>query len=839
MRRAVGAVLLTVALLAAAGLFAVRSGRLQSEWIGRALQLAQDTVSRLSQPRNMQMPHVWADPALGLAHAASIDGIHPFRPAGSQQESDTADYVARVLRGYGYDAVELSFEKATQSGQASSINVVAIARSRWKDAPTILIGAPLSPTSALTGGGSDDASGVAAMLECARVMADKDLSFNVAFVAFGATAQGRAGAKAFCDGAASGQVAPGGLDFAVILDGVGQGQAMGLIPWGGPRACPASVVNGVSSVIRHDTGSRVFLDTTLSFLSVIGADHAPFLVSGTPALTITSSRSMPHFRVGTEGAMSISHDDERPADGHAIARAADAAIAAARYVGGGARRGRLPATVETPYMALSIGGKSLAVPFWVSGVLSVIAVIGACASFAFAGRLVWADGTTYVGESSMSGGIAASVGLYAVSAIVLLTGALPSWTVGLSRGFVRPWAAYPVPHIAAAVATTAFFALLAVVMLGPDPIANEQRVPMVCISLVMQAALVCFSVVALKAGALMPSLSLLITLAALAAPPGRLRSGLAWIAPLPTIWLAWKLVTGIGTVTIGDLLEVPVALCLMAAAALLPYLLSVAALAPGRRSRAAMGKGFTSLPPVSGIGPGAVLREFSGVEPGRGRRTRGTRRSGGHTALVVAGVVALMLWASLFAYPSYTDSRPRTIVAVQGSDAAGNAQVTLVSRENLMDITVTPQAGYGLEGTQNVNVRSVKHRVALHEVAPSVDARVTLEGSKLIVTAASQFDLAWAVAEIRGESRISVESASTGYSVSRARRENVVTAGMNRVNSHTYSAELEIAAPEGSSFDVTVRAGVEDEPQHVMMSGRAARFVLRNEYSGHTQIVVR
>jgi hypothetical protein len=112
-------------------------------------------------------------------HVYAIAGMGP-RGAGGSAERRAADYVAARLREYGYSVSTQTF--GIPAGK-TSINVAAEKVGTTSD--TIVLGAhidskPPSP------GGNDNASGVAVMLELARVLAVSDAAPTIRFVAFGA-----------------------------------------------------------------------------------------------------------------------------------------------------------------------------------------------------------------------------------------------------------------------------------------------------------------------------------------------------------------------------------------------------------------------------------------------------------------------------------------------------------------------------------------------------------------------------------------------------------------------------------------------------------------------------
>jgi poly-gamma-glutamate synthesis protein (capsule biosynthesis protein) len=114
-----------------------------------------------------------------LAH-----GIGP-RPAGSPAEAAAACYVEKQFQSYGYE-VKIQFVPLPDGGVSQ--NVVA-----WQDTPkkknrpqpVLILGAHVD-TKPTTPGASDNASGVALLLELARVLAKTLTPHQIVFIAFGA-----------------------------------------------------------------------------------------------------------------------------------------------------------------------------------------------------------------------------------------------------------------------------------------------------------------------------------------------------------------------------------------------------------------------------------------------------------------------------------------------------------------------------------------------------------------------------------------------------------------------------------------------------------------------------
>jgi len=126
------------------------------------------------------------DAELVVGHVRALaEEIGP-RPAGSPEERRAASYLAGYLRGLG-DPVTESGNIPLPGGDSSTGNVIAWQSPAGADGPALLIGAhydsarcePPSP------GGNDNASGVAALLETARLCRDLQPPCALCFAGFG------------------------------------------------------------------------------------------------------------------------------------------------------------------------------------------------------------------------------------------------------------------------------------------------------------------------------------------------------------------------------------------------------------------------------------------------------------------------------------------------------------------------------------------------------------------------------------------------------------------------------------------------------------------------------
>jgi len=380
-----------------------------------------------------------ASVAMARLHVEELAlGIGP-RPAGTMRESAAADYVAEVLEEYGYAVSRVPFSRETADGVSVSENVIAVSPTAKPGARIVLIGASLDTCGLDSPGADHNASGLAAMLEAARLLSGlpgRGRS-EVAFAAFGSNEMGRAGAKAFTEGKGAGPVDPRDVAMMINVDAVGRGDSVRLIPWGGPRAFPPKAFERLAEAVAGSTGLRVEFDTVIAMMPQVHTDHSPFLVTGTPAVTITTARSLPYYR---SDSLEPYRDVASEASGANVARAADGVVAAARWAASAYSIGK-PGDTYISFRML--GGEIVSIPYVVSLVLAAIAVFGGVVCIAYARSLLM-DEFSWVQSAGLIHTIGMSAAMYAITAVLIWTAFLPSAIVEAVPGRERPWKAYSV-----------------------------------------------------------------------------------------------------------------------------------------------------------------------------------------------------------------------------------------------------------------------------------------------------------------------------------------------------------------------------------------------------------
>jgi alkaline phosphatase isozyme conversion protein len=120
-------------------------------------------------------------------------GIGP-RMAGTPGEEKTAQYITSVFKALGYSPETQPFSADAGGKTINSDNVVAV--KKGSSTQVIIVGAHYDTTAA--GPGADDnASGVAVMLEVAKLVQNVQTPYTIRFIAFGAEENGLLGSYAY------------------------------------------------------------------------------------------------------------------------------------------------------------------------------------------------------------------------------------------------------------------------------------------------------------------------------------------------------------------------------------------------------------------------------------------------------------------------------------------------------------------------------------------------------------------------------------------------------------------------------------------------------------------
>ncbi len=210
---------------------------------------------------NRAMGHVRAIAALGA------------RPAGGSAEGAAFDYIADELRDYGY---VVSTQTIYLPGGKTSRDVIA--EKRGSESGVLVLGAHVDSKSP-SPGANDNASGVAVMLELARLLAQAPVTPTVRFIAFGAEEISGAtandhhfGSKQYVSALSSS--ARSRIQGMVSIDMVGYGSTFNV----------RSLGVGPQSAVRSLESRASYVGQRLVYLRDPGwSDHDSFELAGIPS----------------------------------------------------------------------------------------------------------------------------------------------------------------------------------------------------------------------------------------------------------------------------------------------------------------------------------------------------------------------------------------------------------------------------------------------------------------------------------------------------------------------------------------------------------------------------
>jgi TonB family protein len=239
------------------------------------------------------------------AHVRELSASHlEGRKAGSEGEKAAAEYVTEVLKSYGVDVISPAdgdvFGLKTESGDTlTSRNVTAFVQGYDKNLRNqyIVVGARLDnlgtmtvtvdgkPVEKVYCGANGNASGLAVLMELARMVQTNSIMFrrSVLFVAFGASSESFAGSWYFLNRSFSDVDK---IDAMINLDMLGTG-------YRGFYAYTASNMD-LNSIARTLSGDLQPILPEVVTTEVYPSDHRAFYDKEIPAVHFTTGRFPEH-----------------------------------------------------------------------------------------------------------------------------------------------------------------------------------------------------------------------------------------------------------------------------------------------------------------------------------------------------------------------------------------------------------------------------------------------------------------------------------------------------------------------------------------------------------------
>ncbi len=209
------------------------------------------------------------------------------RPAGTAADRAARDYIVREMEGSGLEVRQEEFRRVplTAGTQVTLSSGNVIGTLKGDSGGAILLGAHHDSRDRSCPGASDDASGVAVVLEAARILASRPRRHTLIFASFGGEETfGFPGSRVFVRNWKGDPIR-----LAVTLDFVGSGRLF-VAPFPTPPGLWANRL--LRRAEREARTGRVTFDPWLAIVPRLlpvgfGADHESFLESGVPALNLS------------------------------------------------------------------------------------------------------------------------------------------------------------------------------------------------------------------------------------------------------------------------------------------------------------------------------------------------------------------------------------------------------------------------------------------------------------------------------------------------------------------------------------------------------------------------
>jgi len=228
------------------------------------------------------------DPDRAMAHIVALAGDIGIREAGTPNEGRAAAYLATQFVGLGLD----TRIQALPAYYIYSQNVIAVKTGQDPEAGTIYIGAHYDSVQ-WGPGANDNASGIAVLLEAARILANENFSPTLTFIAFGSEEIGLGGSSYF-----AGNLPP-------LEQHVARGMFnLDCVGWGTNQAI--GFLNQSADPLVHKTvDNAAVLNLPVTLKRIANSDHASFSQVKIPAILLYSytpdeGDCGPHYHQSTD-----------------------------------------------------------------------------------------------------------------------------------------------------------------------------------------------------------------------------------------------------------------------------------------------------------------------------------------------------------------------------------------------------------------------------------------------------------------------------------------------------------------------------------------------------------
>jgi hypothetical protein len=249
------------------------------------------------------------DPFRLRGHLDALAGAP--RPGGSPAAAAAADYIQGQLASYGYAVTR---QPVLTAGGLTGPNVYATKPGTTCPGTVFVVGGHYDSVAAGPGA-DDDATGVAAMLELARVLRDVPLPVTVRFTGFAFEESGLVGSGTMAQELATAGTAVAGMVSLEMLGYTRQapdpfiGATQDFLAMiGNPASSRLAQVFGAAAleaVPFHFAPSAAIDPATLG--DILRSDHAPFWAHGYPALLATDTANFrnPNYHTASDTVATI------------------------------------------------------------------------------------------------------------------------------------------------------------------------------------------------------------------------------------------------------------------------------------------------------------------------------------------------------------------------------------------------------------------------------------------------------------------------------------------------------------------------------------------------------
>ncbi len=353
------------------------------------------------------------------------------RPLGSPQEKAALDYFAERLAEYGCEVEWQSVTGGSGEVGKNALNTASFnvfGRLPGMEKREIVIGAHIDSSSPEIPGANDDGSGVATILELARVLSREKRTATLVFVAFCGEESGLIGSKSFVE-----QYPLENVALMLQLDMVSDDSPLMLWIDTPKTQTPAWLVEASIDAF-HSLGYRnidypTFFQSLNNAFGGAGSDHEPFMKKGIPAIAFVSDVTFP---------IHTPNDSLEYFEPPGLERSGRLMLELVRKFDQGQ-----PLQKTGHYMLVLVRGKALFIPLpglRVFVVLSLLIALGVNLSL-YRTRML---GVNWAEEKRIK---KSWPKLLIINLIIIVTMLCSLWIMQLISGQRTPWYAHPGPYV--------------------------------------------------------------------------------------------------------------------------------------------------------------------------------------------------------------------------------------------------------------------------------------------------------------------------------------------------------------------------------------------------------